>query len=80
MAEVISVRFKEGGRAYYFDPDGKPVRKGDNVIVETANGNEFGTVAEENREVEDSAIVKPLKKMLRIANERDLKKIEDNKI
>lgn len=79
MAEVISVRFKEGGRAYYFDPDGKTVSKGDNVIVETANGNEFGTVAEENREVEDSAIVKPLKKMLRIANERDLKKIEDNK-
>ena len=79
MAEVISVRFKEGGRAYYFDPDGKTVSKGDNVIVETANGNEFGTVAEENREVEDSAIGKPLKKMLRIATERDLKKIEDNK-
>ena len=44
MTEVISVKFKETGRAYYFSPAGKNVKVGDKVIVETQNGNEFGTV------------------------------------
>jgi len=48
MTEVISVKFKEGGRAYYFDPDGNTVNIGDSVIVGTQNGNEFGTVSEAN--------------------------------
>ena len=79
MTEVISVKFKDGGRAYYFDPNGKTVAEGDKVIVETANGNELATVSEVNHTVSDGSIVKPLKKMIRKANERDLKKLEENK-
>ena len=79
MTEVISVKFKDGGRAYYFDPCGIKVNAGDSVIVETQNGVEFGTVSASNREVEDDAIVKPLRKTLRIANERDFKKLEENR-
>lgn len=79
MTEVISVKFKDGGRAYYFDPDGNTVNVGDNVIVGTQNGNEFGTVSEANHSVEDDAIVKPLRKMLRKATDRDFKKLEENK-
>ena len=79
MTEVISVKFKDGGRAYYFDPCGIKVNVGDSVIVETQNGVEFGTVSASNREVEDDAIVKPLRKTLRIANERDFKKLEENR-
>ncbi len=79
MTEVISVKFKDGGRAYYFDPNGKTVAEGDKVIVETANGNELATVSEANHTVSDGSIVKPLKKMIRKANERDLKKLEENK-
>ena len=45
MTEVISVKFKDGGRAYFFDPDGITVDVGDSVIVGTQNGNEFGTVS-----------------------------------
>lgn len=78
MTEVISVKFKDGGRAYYFDPCGIKANVGDSVIVETQNGVEFGTVSASNREVEDDAIVKPLRKTLRIANERDFKKLEEN--
>lgn len=79
MTEVISVKFKEGGRAYYFDPDGNTVTIGDSVIVGTQNGNEFGTVSEANHSVDDGAIVKPLRKMLRKATERDFKRLEENK-
>ena len=79
MTEVISVKFKEGGRAYYFDPDGNTVNIGDSVIVGTQNGNEFGTVSEANHSVDDGAIVKPLRKMLRKATERDFKRLEENK-
>ena len=53
MAEVIGVRFKDVGKVYFFDPDGKQLKKFDKVIVETARGIECGEVAAENREVED---------------------------
>ena len=79
MTEVISVKFKDGGRAYYFDPCGIRVNAGDSVIVETRNGTEFGTVSVPNHEVEDDTIVKPLRKTLRIANERDFKKLSENR-
>lgn len=79
MTEVISVKFKDGGRAYFFDPDGITVNVGDSVIVGTQNGNEFGTVSEANHAVNDETIIKPLRKMLRKATERDFKKLEENK-
>ncbi len=79
MTEVISVKFKDSGRSYYFAPDGKTVKVGDKVIVETQNGNEFGIVSEANFKVEEDKIVAPLKKMLRFASDKDLKKVEENK-
>lgn len=79
MAEVVGVRFKEVGKVYYFDPDGHTLKKGDRVIVETARGIECGEIAMDNRDVNDEEIVKPLKKLLRIATEDDLKKVEENK-
>lgn len=79
MTEVISVKFKDNGRSYYFSPDSNQVKVGDRVIVETQNGNGFGVVSEANFEVEEEKIVAPLKKMLRFANEKDIKRLEENK-
>lgn len=79
MTEVISVKFKDSGRSYYFSPDGKTIKVGDKVIVETQNGNEFGIVSEANFEVEDEKIVPPLRKVIRFANDKDFKKVEENK-
>ena len=56
MAEVISVRFKEVGKNYYFDPKGNKYTKGDKVIVETARGLECGEVTIANRELSDEEI------------------------
>ena len=33
MKKVISVRFKENGKSYYFDPADADIRTGDYVIV-----------------------------------------------
>lgn len=78
MAEVIGVRFKNVGKVYYFDPDGNKLKKGEWVIVETARGIECGEIAMENRQVDDSSIVQPLKPLIRIATPEDLKKVEEN--
>ena len=78
MAVVIGVRFKDVGKVYYFDPGEETLKKGDMVIVETARGIECGEVAMENREVAEESIVRPLKKMIRKANEADLKKVKQN--
>ena len=79
MAEVIGVRFKEVGKVYYFDPDGHVLKKGNRVIVETVRGVECGEVAMDNREIDDEQIVKPLKKLIRIADEKDIEQFLANK-
>ncbi len=79
MTEVIGVKFKTEGRVYFFDPDGKQLSVGDFVIVETARGMECGEVAESNRQVSDDKIVKPLKKLVRIATEADKATLRENK-
>lgn len=78
MTEVISVKFKDSGKSYYFSPDKKVYNPSENVIVETANGLAFGTVCEGNHEVSDDRVVSPLKKVLRVANEKDMRKLEEN--
>ncbi len=79
MTEIISVKFKENGRAYSFDPAGITAEIGESVIVETQNGTEMGTVSAANHEVDNGAIVKPLRKVLRKATEKDMARREENK-
>ena len=79
MTEIISVKFKENGRAYSFDPAGIKAEQGEYVIVETQNGIEIGTVSAANHEVAKDSIVKPLKKVIRKATEKDMARREDNK-
>ena len=79
MTEIIGIRFKEIGKVYYFSPAGKKVPQGGKVIVETTRGVECGDVVIPNHEVDDSEIVQPLKPIIRIANDSDLKRLADNK-
>ena len=78
MAEIIGVRFKSVGKVYYFDPGGLMIEKGGHVIVETARGVECGEVAMGNRTIGDKEVVKPLKKVMRIATPEDMKRVSDN--
>ena len=78
MATVIAVRFQKAGKLYYFDPAGIWANPGDHVIVETVRGIELGEVITSAREVPDEAIVAPLKNVLRLATEDDLRRAEAN--
>ena len=78
MATVIGVRFKKAGKVYYFDPCDFWPKPGQNVVVETARGIEFGEVVTGARSVSDEQIVSPLKKVVRIATEEDEQRAEYN--
>lgn len=80
MIRVIGVRFRTAGKIYFFDPLQFEIKKGDNVIVETARGIEFGTAVSDVREVTDDKVIQPLKPVLRIANERDREQEAANKL
>ena len=79
MTEVIGVKFKEEGRVYYFDPKGEKFPQGEQVIVETARGLECGIVASSNHNVEDKDVVKPLKKVVRLATDADRARAAENR-
>lgn len=78
MATIVGVKFKEAGKLYYFSPGKLHVDVGDNVIVETARGLEYGKVTLGETEVRESELVAPLKSIIRIANEKDKKKHKEN--
>ena len=79
MKNIVGVRFKKPGKIYFFDPGNLQISNRDFVIVETSQGQEFGEVAIANRMVEDESILKPLKKVIRIATQKDKKHNEENK-
>ncbi|MFD1021126.1 PSP1 domain-containing protein [Thalassobacillus hwangdonensis] len=79
MIEVIGVRFKKAGKIYYFDPGQWNMTTDDYVIVETVRGIEFGKVVIANKQVDEEDIVLPLKKVIRIADEKDKLSVAENK-
>jgi len=78
MATVIGIRFKKASKVYYFDPGEVWPKPGEYVVVETSRGVEMGEVVTGAREVDDSQIVAPLKKVLRMALEEDIRRTEAN--
>ena len=79
MTEVVSIKFKNRGKAYFFDPNGLQITAGETVIVDTANGMEMAVCSRENHPVEDTAVVKPLRLVLRRATQMDLRAEELNR-
>ncbi len=79
MIETVGIRFKEAGKIYDFDADGKKFNKGDYAIVETVRGMECGVVARPNHGTNEEDINKPLKKVIRVATEEDVKTLSENK-
>jgi cell fate regulator YaaT (PSP1 superfamily) len=79
MKTIIGVRFADVGKVYYFDPGELKLAAGDNVIVETARGVEFGDVVLGPKEVKEESLTKPLKKVIKKADEKDFKKLDKNR-
>jgi cell fate regulator YaaT (PSP1 superfamily) len=79
MTEIISVRFKPGGKQYYFDPQGRTVQTGQGVVLETARGLEYGECTRGNHMVPDETVVQPLRTLVRVATDRDIQTVEQNR-
>lgn len=79
MKDIVGVRFKKLGKIYFFNPKKWKLKKGDKVIVETSQGEEFGEVMIPNRTVSADKVVEPLKVIERIANKRDYKHYDECK-
>ena len=77
--EVIGIKFKDGGKVYYFEPNGNVAKITDYAVVETSRGIEFGKVACENKTVSSSELIPPLRPVIRIATEQDIKTNSENK-
>ena len=79
MKKIVGVRFRKPGKVYFFDPDKLNIEKGQKVIVETSQGQEIGDVTTGVREIEESSLTAPLKKVIRIATPKDIQIDEANR-
>ena len=80
MTKIVGVRFKPVGKIYHFNPADHHINVGDRVVVETARGIEMGEVVVGIKDILEEELAKPLKDVIRIANEEDLKREAENKI
>ena len=78
MKEVVGISF-ENGRIYYFDPNGHKIKENITVIVETEQGEQFGTVKIPLLKIDENKIKTPLKKIIRVSTKRDYSQYKKNK-
>jgi len=78
MKKIVGVKFRKPGKIYFFDQGDIQIKVGDKVIVETSLGQELATVKIANRQIDELKTKDPLKKVIKIADEKDLKHQEDN--
>ena len=79
MTQIISVRFKSGGKEYYFSPNGLQFQPGQGVVVETSRGMELGECVKGNTMVDEMELLAPLRPVVRAATPEDYKAAERNK-
>lgn len=79
MIEIISVRFKSGGKQYYFNPNGIQFREGDGVIVETTRGQEYAQCVQGNTMIDEIELTAPLRPVVRLATQEDAETVEKNR-
>lgn len=78
VTEVVSVKFKGRGKAYYFDANGITVKPGEDVIVETSKGLEYAQCVYGNHYVSNDKVVPPIRPVVRIATDNDRRVQEIN--
>ena len=79
MIEIISVRFKSGGKQYFFNPNGLRFQEGDGVIVETSRGCEYAECSQANYMIDEMELIAPLRPVVRMATEEDKRNVERNR-
>ena len=75
---IVGVRFRAGGKTYFFAPGKNKCSVGQHAIVETARGMEYGEICLPNRMVDESLVVPPLRPLIRVATEQDIAHNQEN--
>ena len=75
---IAGIRFRTGGKTYFFDPGSLVCKAGQYAVVETARGLEFGEICIGNRMVDETMVVPPLRPVIRIATEADIAHNKEN--
>ncbi len=79
LVEVVDIQFRPGQKIYFFDPAGFACKIGDHVIIDTARGPEYGICTGGNHRISSKDVVAPLRSVIRLANEKDEKIVEENR-
>ena len=79
MKTVVGVRFRQVGQVYYFDPGKEKLARGQRVIVNTQKGTEIGTVILPNTEMDEAKLKDNIKKIIRLATEKDEETERENR-
>lgn len=79
MATIVGIQFQKNGKVYNFDTNGLELRPDDYVVADTAHGADLGQVVVGCRQVEYQDAGIQLKKVLRIATEKDLQVSSENR-
>ena len=80
MVKIVGVRFKPAGKIYYFDPGDLKIETGNDVIVETARGLEYGMVVIRPKLIKEEDLISTLKPIIRIASDDDAETYLENKV
>jgi len=79
MPVCVGIAFKRVAKSYWFDPNGLDLQEEDRVVVETTRGAELGLVKISPRQIVDTEIQAPLKRVLRLAGDSDLEQERRNR-
>ncbi len=79
MGELVFVRLRDLGMVYSYDKGELAIKPGDYVIVEHDRGQDYGQVLSCLGACADKSSKEPLKRILRLARESDLKQVEENR-
>ena len=79
MKKIVGVSFKKNGQVYYFDSNNIDLKKGDNVIVKTDRGLQFGYVSLENSDIKLKKEPLFLNTVERICTVKDVANNENNR-
>lgn len=79
LKNIVGIRFRKLGKIYFFDPQYLIVKRDELVILENEDGEDIGTVAIPNRKISEEKLTAPLKRVIRIANSKDLKHYDECK-
>ena len=77
--EVVGVRFRHAGKMYFFAPGDLKLRIGEEVLVDTARGDEIGEIVMMKRRIAEKDVVQPLRAVLRVATEADKAHEQENR-